>query len=148
MLDCIILGDSIAVGTHRAKPECVAYAKGGINSWQFNKNYTGEFFSNVVIISLGSNDHSGVKTRKELEALRSRVVAKSRVYWILPGGVHPRNNKPVSEIQADVKAVAEKYGDIVLPITSFAKEVIEGHPVTIHPSGSGYKDIANKVNIF
>ena len=37
MIDCLIVGDSIAVGTHQFKPECVAYAKGGINSWQWNK---------------------------------------------------------------------------------------------------------------
>ena len=37
MIDCMILGDSIAVGMHQFKPECVAYAKGGINSWQWNK---------------------------------------------------------------------------------------------------------------
>ena len=29
MIDCMILGDSIAVGTARERPECVAYAKGG-----------------------------------------------------------------------------------------------------------------------
>lgn len=142
MLECLILGDSIAVGTHQYKKECVAVAKGGINSLQFNKTNSGEFYSGIVIISLGSNDHSGVNTRKELENLRSRVLAKNRVYWILPGGVHPRNNKSIDEIQNDVRAVAEKHGDIVLPITSFAKEVIEGKPVTIHPSGTGYKNIA------
>lgn len=145
MIDCLILGDSIAVGTHKFKPECRAVAKGGINSWQFNKNYNGEFFSGNVVISLGSNDHAGVKTRKELEDLRSRVLAKNRVYWILPGGVHPRNNKPVSEIQADVKAIAEKYGDIIVPITSYAKEVIEGKAVTIHPDPIGYKEITRQI---
>ena len=35
MIDCLILGDSIAVGTHQFKPECSAVAKGGINTWQF-----------------------------------------------------------------------------------------------------------------
>ena len=39
MLDCLILGDSIAVGVHMFKKECVAYAKGGINSWQYNRDY-------------------------------------------------------------------------------------------------------------
>ena len=144
MLECLILGDSIAVGTHQFRKECSAVARGGINSWQFNETYPGEFFSGNVIISLGSNDHSGVKTRKELEKLRARVVPKSKVYWILPGGVHPRNNKSVEEIQNDVRAVAEKHGDIVLPISSFSKETIEGTQVTIHPSSKGYKELAEK----
>ena len=145
MFECLILGDSIGVQLSRVKTECSVVAKGGINSWQFNKNNNGEFFSSTVIISLGSNDHAGVKTRRELESLRSRVVAKSRVYWILPGGVHPRNNKSVVDIQEDVRAVAEKYGDIVLPISSFAKEVIEGTPVTIHPSSAGLKNLKENI---
>ena len=43
MIECLILGDSIAVGTQQFYKECVAIAKGGINSWQFNKNYEGTF---------------------------------------------------------------------------------------------------------
>ena len=35
MLECLIIGDSIAVGTAMARPECVSYSKGGWNSWQF-----------------------------------------------------------------------------------------------------------------
>lgn len=130
MLDCLILGDSIAVGVHQQKQECVAYAKGGINSWQFNKQYTGDFTSNVVIISLGSNDHMGVRTKHELENLRGRVDAKSKVYWILPA------NK--SNIRTIVNEVAEKNHDIVLPITRL-------QPDGVHPSWAGYKDLAERI---
>lgn len=131
MLDCLILGDSIAVGSHTAKPECVAYAKGGINSWQFNKMYLhNEFYSGNVIISLGTNDHKYVNTRAELEKLRSRVLAKNRVYWILPA------IKP--EIQQIVQDIAQKNGDIVLPITRL-------QPDGIHPSGREYKELMEKV---
>jgi len=130
MLDCLILGDSIAVGTQQFKQECRAVAKGGINSWQYNKNYKGEFFADHVIISLGSNDHQGVKTRKELEDLRSRVLAKSRVYWILPA------IKP--DIQDIVRDVAAKNGDTVLPITKLQKD-------GIHPSWAGYKEIGEQI---
>ena len=130
MIDCLILGDSIAVGTQRFKQECRSEAKGGINSWQFNKNYPGEFFSDIVVISLGSNDHQGVKTRKELESLRSRVSAKSKVYWILPA-IKPH-------IQEIVRDIAEKNNDIILPILSLQKD-------GIHPSWAGYKDLAEKI---
>ena len=127
MLECLILGDSIAVGTHMSRPECTALAKGGINTWQWNNKYlTKDLSANTVIISLGSNDHRGVKTRKELETLRE-VVKGSRVYWILPA------IKP--EIQAIVQDVAQKNGDIVLPITRL-------QPDGVHPTGAGYKELA------
>lgn len=129
MLECLLLGDSIAVGTHQFRKDCVAVAKGGINSWQFNKANNGEFYSGNVVISLGSNDHKGVNTRKELENLRNRVVAKNKVYWILPA------IKP--EIQDIVKDIASKNGDIVLPIKNL-------QPDGIHPSWAGYKQIGEQ----
>jgi len=39
MIDCLIIGDSIAIGIHQFKQECQVIAKSGINSWQFNKTY-------------------------------------------------------------------------------------------------------------
>lgn len=131
MLDCLVLGDSIAVGTQMYSKECVAVAKGGINSWQFNKNYQGEFFSNIVIISLGSNDHIGVRTKSELEKLRARVVAKTTVYWILPA-----NKEHIRDI---VKEVAASNNDVVIPIRYL-------QPDKVHPSGRGYKDIVEQIN--
>jgi lysophospholipase L1-like esterase len=138
MLECIIVGDSIAVGTQQFRPECVAYAKGGINSWQWvNKNIGNmPLIAETVIISLGSNDHKGVKTVTELRTIRAMTKAK-RVFWILPSGVHPKNNVPVSEIQKMVRQVAEENGDIVLPVTRLQTD-------GIHPSWAGYKDIAEK----
>ena len=129
MLECLILGDSIAVGTHQFKPQCSAVAKGGINTWQFNKQNQGEFFSDTVIISLGSNDHQGVNTRKELENLRARVLAKSKVYWIVPA-IKPN-------IQDIVRDIARQNGDAVIPITRL-------QPDGIHPSWAGYKELAEK----
>jgi lysophospholipase L1-like esterase len=129
MLDCLILGDSIAVGTHRYRPECVAYAKGGWNTWQWNRDYLkNDLTAQTVIISLGSNDHKGVKTQAELEQLRAKVQA-GRVFWILPA------IKP--DIQRIVKVVAALHGDTVVPITRL-------QPDGIHPSWAGYKEISEK----
>jgi len=126
MLDCLILGDSIAVGMHQFKPECAAYAKGGWNSWQWTRDYLkNDLTANTVIISLGSNDHKGVKTRQELETMRAKVNG-SRVFWILPA------IKP--SIQDIVKEIAAEHGDTVLPITNL-------QPDNIHPSWAGYKKI-------
>ena len=132
MVDCMIIGDSIAVGTHQYRPECVAYAKGGWNTWQWNRDYLKHDLSaNTVIISLGSNDHNGVNTLRELETMRAKVRA-ARVFWILPAIKEP--------IQHIVREVASKYGDTVLPITHLQKD-------GIHPSWAGYKELAEKTRI-
>jgi len=130
MLDCLIVGDSIAVGTASARPECVAYAKGGINSYQWlNKNIDKTpLIAKTVIISLGSNDHKYVKTENELRAIRELTKA-DRVYWILPA------IKP--DIQEIVRKVAARHGDTVLPITRLQKD-------GVHPSWAGYKELGEK----
>ena len=129
MIDCMILGDSIAVGTAVFKHGCEVYAQGGWNSWQWNKEFLKKDLSaNTVIISLGTNDHKGVKTRKELETMREKVKG-SRVYWILPA--------IKLDIQEIVKQIAEEHGDFVLPITRL-------QPDGIHPSAAGYKEIMEK----
>ena len=132
MLDCLILGDSIAVGTHQFKQECYAYAKGGINSWQFNQTYVKDrkrdFGAEVVLISLGSNDHKGVKTYNELYKLRERIKAE-RVYWVLP-------NPALFPKQADdVNLIAVSFGDFVIKPTRYQAD-------QVHPSWAGYKGIA------
>ena len=136
MFDCLIVGDSIAVGTKQFMPECQLQGKGGINTWQFNKMYKGSFYADTVIISLGSNDHKGVKTYDELFEMRQRVGAKN-VFWVLPAGNLPAGGVPIEKIQAIVKEIASSYGDTVLPITRL-------QPDGIHPSWAGYKDIAEK----
>ena len=137
MIDCLVLGDSIAVGTHLQRQECVSYSKGGINSWQWNRMFADKTISaNTVIISLGSNDHKHVKTQRELETMRARVKA-SRVFWILPHGNLKGSEVPIEKIQNTVKEVAAQYGDVVLPITRV-------HADNIHPSWAGYKELAEK----
>jgi lysophospholipase L1-like esterase len=129
MLECLIIGDSIAVGTHAFRKECVAYAKGGWNTWQWNRDYLNNHLSaKTVIISLGSNDHKGVRTKAELQRMREKVGPHTRVFWILPA------IKP--DIQQIVKDMAKEYGDTVLPITRL-------QPDGIHPSWAGYKELAN-----
>jgi lysophospholipase L1-like esterase len=81
-----------------------------------------------MIISLGSNDHKGVKTLEEISRIRLAVRAK-RVFWILPA------IKP--DIQAIVKEVAVGFGDTVIHITRL-------QPDGVHPSWAGYKEIAEK----
>ena len=138
MLDCLIVGDSIAVGVAQVRTECVSYSTGGINSKQWVNKNIGKtpLIAKNVIISLGSNDHKYVKTLEELRTIRELTKAE-RVYWILPAGVHPKNNVPVEVIQSMVKQVATENGDSVLPITRLQKD-------GIHPSWAGYKELADR----
>ena len=130
MLECLRMGDSIAVGTEMFKKECVAYAKGGINSKQWLDNNVGKspYIAKTIIISLGSNDHQYVKTEEELRTIR-KLTKADRVYWIMPA-IKPN-------IQEIVKKIATEYGDTVLPITRL-------QPDRIHPSWAGYKELAEK----
>jgi lysophospholipase L1-like esterase len=141
MIDCMILGDSIAVGTHQYRPECIAYAKGGINSQQWRKEYLegdkGPLpIAKTAIISLGSNDHKGISTRDELEKIRAAVNAE-HVYWILPHGNNPASNIGIDWIQIFVKVVAGFHNDTILPINRVQSD-------NIHPSSAGYKELAEK----
>lgn len=129
MIDCLILGDSIAVGTAHFRPECTVLAKSGINSHDWNNRYYhNTLIANTVIISLGSNDLKTLHTFKEIIALRQRVSA-GRVFWILPA------NKP--EKAELIKMVAESYHDTVLPIAKVSTD-------KVHPTGQGYKELAKE----
>jgi hypothetical protein len=136
MLECLVLGDSIAVGTQMFAKECQLQGKGGINTWQFNKMYPGSFYAETVIISLGSNDHQYVKTYDQLFEMRQRIGAKN-VFWVLPAGNLKASNVPIERIQGFIREIAYANGDTVLPIRGL-------QPDGIHPSWSGYKDIVER----
>lgn len=141
MIDCLILGDSIAVGTAKYRPECVVMAKGGINSQQWRKQYlerdSGALpAARTVIISLGSNDHKHVRTILELQAIR-RAVNAEHVFWILPHGNNPASGTDIEWIQSFVKVVAAENNDVILPITRVQTD-------KIHPSWAGYKELAEQ----
>jgi lysophospholipase L1-like esterase len=139
MLECLILGDSIAVGTKMYMPQCADYAKGGINSWQFNKMYKGkELIANTVIISLGSNDHKYVKTYDELFAMRQRIDAKKMVYWILPAGNLKASEVPIENIQKIVTEIANYYRDMIIVIPETTSD-------NIHPTGRAYKIMSEEM---
>jgi lysophospholipase L1-like esterase len=137
MLECLILGDSIAVGTANVRQECVSYSKGGWNTWQWNNHYIDkektDLTAKAVIISLGTNDHNGVKTFDELLKMRNNVKA-SQVFWILPP-CNPKFCKPnVNEI---VESIAKKFGDTIISTNRLQADAI-------HPSWAGYKELAEQ----
>jgi hypothetical protein len=128
MIECLIIGDSIAVGTQHHRPQCERRAQGGINSADWNRRYlNGPQQARTVIISLGSNDWRSINTMHNLKILRENVEA-DRVFWILPA------IKP--ERQAMIRKIAEVYGDTVLPIPEVSTD-------GVHPTGRGYRRLAD-----
>lgn len=135
MLECLILGDSLAVGVGQIRQECKTYARSGINSYDYvNRHilYTESVdkVAKTVIISLGSNDYKSINTYEELRTLRQLVKA-DRVYWILPA---IKDTK-----RANVKKVAEKYNDFIIDSREHQLSA-DG----VHPTYKGYKDIAKQ----
>ena len=138
MLECLIIGDSIAVGTKMFAPtECVSYSKGGWNTWQWNKKWgTTPLEARTIVISLGTNDHSGVKTEKELMKIRTRIKV-GNVIWIMP----PCNKKFCKPaVNATVKEIAYKFGDGIISTTKLSGD-------GIHPSWNGYKELVKKAGL-
>ena len=135
MIDCMVIGDSIAVGVSMVRKECVSYSKGGWNSWQWNKDYLHKAIENpqqTIIISLCANDHKGVKTENELRKMRININGK-RVFWIDPG----QDRKPVQH--EAIMRIAKEYGDTVL---SRPKDNMSADG--IHPTGKGYRILADQ----
>lgn len=138
MLECLIIGDSIAVGTKMFAPtECVSYSKGGWNTWQWNKKWgRTPLDAELLVISLGTNDHKGVHTEAELRKIRARAKAK-RVMWVMP----PCNEKFCkANINAIITRIANEYGDRVIG----TKRVQPDH---IHPDSAGYREIVKKAGL-
>lgn len=138
MLACLIMGDSIAVGTKMFAPkECVSYSKGGWNTWQWNRKWGSiPLEAKTVVISLGTNDHSGVHTYSELMKVRYRIRSMN-VIWIMP----PCNKKFCKpKVNFNVTRIANSFGDRIIS-TSYVQ------PDHIHPSWRGYKDLVKKAGL-
>ena len=135
MLDCLIMGDSLAVGVGQIRKECITYAKSGINSYDYVNRHVlhtngADKQAKTVIISLGSNDTKNIKTFEELDTLRQLVKA-DRVYWIVPAIKEDKRQA--------VWAVANKYHDHVIEARNHNLS-----PDGVHPTHKGYVSIANQ----
>jgi lysophospholipase L1-like esterase len=135
MIDCMVIGDSIAVGIHMIRTECVRYAKSGWNSSQWNRDYLAHAITRpyeTIIISLGANDTKNIPTEAELRRMRININGK-KVFWIDPG----QDRKPIAHDA--MMRIAKEYGDTVL---LRPKEHMSADGV--HPTGKGYGVLAEQ----
>jgi len=130
MIDCLVMGDSIAVGTAHFRKECAVIAKSGINSTDWRKKHLSSIpDAKTTIISLGSNDWDKL-TAKNLQDIRNKIQGK--VFWILPSSTRkPRERQVVIDI-------ANEFQDTVV---DRPKEMSSDG---IHPTFNGYKELAEK----
>ena len=134
MLECLIIGDSIAVGVSEFRKECRAHVQGGITSAGFIKKFGDRpEAAKIVVISLGANDY-GVPTEPYIEQIRRNIKA-AVVFWLLP-----RQDR-VPEAVASIRSVAYRYGDQVI---DRPKDV---SPDGIHPTANGYRELADKTKL-
>ena len=140
MLECLIIGDSIAHGIAMQRHVCADYGHVGWTSKQVNNHYkTSVLDANTVVISLGTNDTAMTDTYGEISQLRSRIHAK-RVIWIIPAAVNPQSGANALTIQHIVSAVASMYKDYTLTIP---KPLADHY----HPTGKGYKQLAKEAGL-
>ena len=130
MLDCLILGDSIALGVGQARSGCQTVARTGITSGAWLQAYlpATPVSAGHVVISLGVNDDPSMDTAGNLRRLRGALRAAS-VTWLLPG------LKP--DVRRFVTEVARQFGDRVVDTAG------EAGPDRLHPSRDGYRTIAS-----
>lgn len=138
MLECLIIGDSIAVGTKMFAPtECITYSEKGLNTRHWNRKWGNKpIEARTVVISLGTNDYPGLNTYLELSKIRYRVKSV-RVVWVMP----PCNAgfcKP--KVIEAVKNVALQYGDDVIRTKFVSRD-------NVHPTVRGYKDLVRQSGI-
>lgn len=137
---CTILGDSIAVGLQKVKPDCRVFAKVGINTGQWGRTFNPEnkgITDQLVVISLGTNDHSHIKTETQLTNIRRHIYA-NKVVWVLPSGNSKTSGVSIGDIKESVISVANQFQDSVIET-----KLLSGDK--IHPSLDGYKDLAARL---
>ena len=132
MLDCLIMGDSIAVGVSQFKPECASYSESGITSkgWIDKWSYIPKP-ARITVISLGANDYV-IDTFPNIELIRNNI-KEGRVIWLLP-----RQERVPKAFEA-VYNVAGRWGDRVI------RRPLEVSADGIHPTDSGYMWLADQI---
>jgi hypothetical protein len=129
MLECVLLGDSIAVGLKPHTP-CIMQAQVG-RSAHHQVALIRQITAKTVIISLGSNDVGDRLLEKSLlRNLRTvrRQVESYRVIWIIPYHAAAREQ---------VRRVAAEWGDGLVDLMDYRTK--DG----VHPQS--YKELANGI---
>ena len=131
MLECLILGDSIALGVAQFRSGCELRANVGISTSGWLKRYGHlNLTAKTTIISLGVNDGDAANTYAKLRELRAKITSK-QVYWIVP------NEQTNKHLYQDVNTIAGMFGDQVIQTNKYQRD-------GVHPTTTGYKELAEQ----
>jgi len=128
MIECAVLGDSIAVGVARSNTEYLMQAVVGINSNDYSLRFQQDISANRVLISIGSNDSSDPRSESAMRRMRDRITAE-QVTWLLSP-----NNIRTSDI---AKRIARERGDRIVEVRPFVG------PDGVHPTTAGYHRLSS-----
>ena len=132
MIECMIIGDSIAAGISTHRPECVVHAEVGITAARWLKKYSHiKLEANTIIVSLGNNTVPG-GSYSDLFTLRDRIRA-NRVFWIAPS-----EQRRWIEYYNVHMAAGPNSDAVVIPNPKHYSS--DG----IHPTSRGYKILAQQ----
>ena len=128
MLECLIIGDSIAVGVAQYMQQCELQGKIGITSTVYVKTFQVKQ-ANVTIISLGSND-LGYNPHESMEKIRQQIT--NNVVWLISA----------NSIEGALAALklAKQYNDQVIRVDS-----VEMSTDNVHPTPKGLKQLSQKI---
>jgi lysophospholipase L1-like esterase len=126
-MDCVAIGDSIAVGLSQAS-RCTMQAKVGRTSSQ-QAAMIKIINTDLVVISLGSNDPMHPELIRNLRHVRASVVA-TKVIWIVPYHRYAASA---------VRKVADERMDGIIELRMFPTN--DG----VHPAN--YSSVANRITL-
>lgn len=129
MFECLILGDSVGVGTAHAisaasAQVCEVRALEGANSRQVLRWALPDRCFGAAIISIGTNDSADNTLARNLRTIRFRLTVR-RAIWLLPYG------QAQSRV---VRTIIGQFGDEVLDLRPFRTR--DG----VHPAS--YREVA------
>lgn len=108
MLECLIIGDSVAAGLAQAMPECSSLARGGISSKAWHERFqtypplNGTHYR-FVVISLGKDDYVGDSIEEHLYDVRAKLAA-DHVIWLMPNPtLKPTQHAIIAKLAAAFK---------------------------------------------
>jgi hypothetical protein len=127
MIDCLIIGDSIAHGIHSVRPDCVGIAEIGVTTseWLYKNGerpLLQDMEYHLAVISLANNDTNINVSRNLLHKIRKKIKAE-RIVWILPTEKNP-------EMRSMVENLAYHYNDSVMDISPWVG-TDRVHPSTV-----------------
>lgn len=129
MMDCVYIGDSIAVGLQQLEPNCGIYAKVGADTDFIVKHFSGTKAAGHAVITMGSNAPKNPHNYENALKLRKSLKVDF-VVWVLP---YDRTSA------AAIRKVAQQFPDAIVDLHGIPSR--DG----VHPNYKKASDIVQDI---